>query len=120
MLRVKNKEETVKSAREKQLVMCKGIPVRLSADFSGEILQAGLNGGAQYKCGKKRIKNSNQEYQRGYHLELEERGEFPGGPLTRTRLSLPGPRFHPCWGTKILGATQHSTRPTHEPPYKKC
>ena len=38
MLKVKNKEETVKSAREKLLVMCKGNPIRVSADFSAETL----------------------------------------------------------------------------------
>ena len=38
ILKVKNKEEILKSAREKQLVMCKGKPIRVSADFSAESL----------------------------------------------------------------------------------
>ena len=40
MLKVKDKERILKAAREKQLVTYKGIPIRLSADFSTETLQA--------------------------------------------------------------------------------
>ena len=36
----KDKERILKSAREKQKVNCKGVPIRLSADFPKEILQA--------------------------------------------------------------------------------
>ena len=35
------KERILKAAREKQLVIYRGVPIRLSADFSKEILQAG-------------------------------------------------------------------------------
>ena len=35
-----DKEKTLKAAREKQLVTYQGAPIRLSADFSAEILQA--------------------------------------------------------------------------------
>ena len=38
MPRVKDKERILKAAREK--VTCKGIPIRLSANFSKETLQA--------------------------------------------------------------------------------
>ena len=38
--KIKYKEKIVKSAREKQKVTYKGIPIRLSADFSAETLQA--------------------------------------------------------------------------------
>ena len=38
--KVKDKEKTLKAAREKQLVTYKGGPIRLSADFSAETLQA--------------------------------------------------------------------------------
>ena len=38
--KVKDKERTLKSAREKQLVTYKGVPIRLSADFSKETFQA--------------------------------------------------------------------------------
>ena len=40
MPKVKDKQRIVKAARKKQLVMYKGTPIRLSADFSTEILQA--------------------------------------------------------------------------------
>ena len=38
--KVKDKEEILKAAREKKLVAYKGAPIRLSADFSMETLQA--------------------------------------------------------------------------------
>ena len=40
MLVVKDKEIILKAAREKQLVIYEGVPIRLSADFSKETLQA--------------------------------------------------------------------------------
>ena len=40
MLRVKYKERILKVAREKQLVSYKEVPIRLSADFIRETLQA--------------------------------------------------------------------------------
>ena len=40
MPKVKNKERILKAAREKQRVTYKGVPIRLSGDFSNEILQA--------------------------------------------------------------------------------
>ena len=38
--KVKDKKRILKAAREKETVTYKGVPVRLSADFSKEILQA--------------------------------------------------------------------------------
>ena len=40
MTKIKDKERILKAAREKQQITYKGIPIRLSADFSAEILQA--------------------------------------------------------------------------------
>ena len=40
MPKVKDKERILKAAREKQRVIYKGVPIRLSADFSKETLQA--------------------------------------------------------------------------------
>ena len=40
MPKVKDKERILKAVREKKLVSYKGIPIRLSADFSKETLQA--------------------------------------------------------------------------------
>ena len=38
--KVKDKEKILKAAREKQRVTYKGVPIRLSANFSKETLQA--------------------------------------------------------------------------------
>ena len=38
--KVKDKKTILKAAREKQLVTCRSVPIRLSADFSKETLQA--------------------------------------------------------------------------------
>ena len=38
--KVKDKERILKAAREKQRITYKGVPIRLSADFSKETLQA--------------------------------------------------------------------------------
>ena len=38
--KIKDKESILKAAREKEVVTYKGLPIRLSADFSKEILQA--------------------------------------------------------------------------------
>ena len=40
MSKVKNKKRILKAAREKKLVTYSGVPIRLSADFSKETLQA--------------------------------------------------------------------------------
>ena len=40
MPKVKDKDRILKSAREKQLVTYRGVPIRLSADFLKETLQA--------------------------------------------------------------------------------
>ena len=40
MPRAKDKERILKAAREKQIVTHKGVPIRLSADFSKDTLQA--------------------------------------------------------------------------------
>ena len=40
MPKVKDKERILKAAREKELVTYRGVPIRLSADFSKETFQA--------------------------------------------------------------------------------
>ena len=40
MPKVKDKEKILKATREKQLVTYRGVPIRLSADFSKATLQA--------------------------------------------------------------------------------
>ena len=39
LAKIKDKERILKAAREKDTVTCKGVPIRLSADFSKETLQ---------------------------------------------------------------------------------
>ena len=40
LTKMKDKEKILKAAREKKQITFKGIPIRLSADFSAETLQA--------------------------------------------------------------------------------
>ena len=40
MPKLKDKERLLKAAREKQFITYRGVPIRLSADFSKETLQA--------------------------------------------------------------------------------
>ena len=40
LLKIKDRERTLEAAREKDTVTYKGLPIRLSADFSKETLQA--------------------------------------------------------------------------------
>ena len=44
LMKIKYKEEILKAAREKQQLTHKGIPIRITADLSTEILQARRNG----------------------------------------------------------------------------
>ena len=39
LAKIKDKQRILKAAREKETVTCKGVPIRLSADFSKETLQ---------------------------------------------------------------------------------
>ena len=43
MPKVKDKERILKATREKETVTYKGVPIRLSADFSKETLQARMD-----------------------------------------------------------------------------
>ena len=52
MPKVKDKERILKAAREKQSVTYKGVPIRLSADFSKETLQAGRDWQEAFKVMK--------------------------------------------------------------------
>ena len=54
MPKVKDKERILKAAREKQLVTYRGIPIRLSGDFSKETLQARRDGQEIFKVMKSR------------------------------------------------------------------
>ena len=52
MPKVKDKENILKAAREKQIVTYRGFPIRLSADFSKETLQAGKDWQEAFKVMK--------------------------------------------------------------------
>lgn len=72
MAKVKNKKRLLKATTKKQLVVYKGNPTRLSADFSVETFQARREWQDVFKM-LKRKKTYYQEYttQQGYHKELE-------------------------------------------------
>ena len=40
LTKIKDKEKNIKTTRKKQQITCKGIPIRISADFSAKTLQA--------------------------------------------------------------------------------
>ena len=73
MAKIKDKEKILKPAREKQLVMYKGTPISLSADFSAETLQARRERHEIFKV----IKGKNLQPRilllTGYHSDLNER-----------------------------------------------
>ena len=54
MSKIKDKERILKAAREKKLVTYRGVPIRLSADFSKETLQAGSDWQEIFKVMKSR------------------------------------------------------------------
>ena len=70
MSKVKDKKRILKTARENQRVTYKGVPIRLSADFSKETLQARRN---WQEVSKARIYNLDYSIQQTYHLELKGR-----------------------------------------------
>ena len=73
MSKVKDKEKILKAAKEKQLALYYGTPIRQSADFLAEAFQART---ICSKCWKK--KPPNQEYStwQSYHSEMKERESF--------------------------------------------
>ena len=73
MPKVKDKERILKAAREKQLVTYRGIPTRLSADFSKETLKARRDWQEIFKVIKSKDLQTNFLYQQSYHLELKDR-----------------------------------------------
>ena len=73
MPKVKSKEKILKAAREKQLVTYKGVPIRLSADFSKETLQARRDWQEIFKVMKSGTYSQDCSTQQSYHLELKGR-----------------------------------------------
>ena len=71
MPKVKDKERILKTAREKQLVTYRGVPMTLSADFSKETFQARRDWQEIFKVMKSRDLQSRLLYPARYHLELK-------------------------------------------------
>ena len=69
MAKVSDKERILKAAREKQNVTYKGTPIRFSADFSTETLQARREWQEIFKVLKEKICNLEYSIQQEYHLK---------------------------------------------------
>ena len=67
----KDKERILKAAREKETVTYIGVPIRLSADFSKETLQARRGWNKVFKVMKRKARTYIQDYsnQQSHHLE---------------------------------------------------
>ena len=73
MPKVKDKENILKATRGKQRVIYKGVSIRLSADFSKEILQARKDWQEVFKVMKRKDLQPRLFIQQSYHLELKGR-----------------------------------------------
>ena len=71
--KIKDKEKILKAAREKETVTYKGAHIRLSADFSEEILQARGGWKEVFKVVKSRDLTQDYSIQQAYHLEWRHR-----------------------------------------------
>ena len=71
LARIKDKERILKATREKQTVTYKGVPMRLSADFSKENLQLRKGWKEVSKSCKTRTYIQDYSIQKSCHLELE-------------------------------------------------
>ena len=70
MTKVKYRQRIVKAAREKQLVTYRGVPIRLSPDFSKETLQARRDWQEIFKVMKgKDLYIQEYSTQQSYHLD---------------------------------------------------
>ena len=65
--KVKHNKRILKAAREKQIITYKGVPIRLSADFSKETLQARRNWQEVFKVMKSKDLQPRILYLAKYH-----------------------------------------------------
>ncbi|KAK1346386.1 hypothetical protein QTO34_000242 [Cnephaeus nilssonii] len=73
MPRAKDKERILQAAREKQLVTYKGVPIRLSADFSTETMQARWEWQEIFKViNSKNLQPNYSTKQREFYQKLKE------------------------------------------------
>ena len=78
MPKVKDTERILKAATEKWLVIYRGVPIRLSADFSKENLQASRNGQEIFKVMKSRDLQPRFLYPAKLSFRIkEQRKSFP-------------------------------------------
>ena len=71
--KIKDKERILKAAREKETVSYKGLPIKLSADFSKETLQARRGWKEVFQVMKGKDLHPNYSVQQSYHLEWKGR-----------------------------------------------
>ena len=72
--KINDKERILKTAREKETATYKGVPIRLSADFSKEMLQARRGWKEVFEVMKDRdLHPRYYSIQQGYHLEWKSR-----------------------------------------------
>ena len=71
--KIKDKERILKAARENVTVTYEGVPIRLSADFSKETLQARRGWKELFKVMKARTYIQDDSIQQSYHLEWKGR-----------------------------------------------
>ena len=67
--KVKDKERILKAARGKETVNYKGVPIRLSADFSKETLKGKRDWQEVFKVMKSKDLHSRLLYPANYHVE---------------------------------------------------
>ena len=72
MTRLKDKERTLKAAREKHVVTYKGAPIRLSSDFSSETFQARRKWCEIFKVMKSKDLQSRLLYPAKLSFKIEE------------------------------------------------
>ena len=73
MPKIKDKKRILKAARERQSVNYKGVPIRLSADFSKETLLARSDWQGIFKVMRSRDLQPRLLYPAKHHLELKGR-----------------------------------------------
>ena len=73
--KIKCKGKILKAAREDQQITYKGIPLRLSADFSAEILQDRREWQDIFKVMKGKIYNQDYCTQQGSHSDKTEKSK---------------------------------------------
>ena len=73
LAKIKDKERILEAQREKETVTYKGVPIRLSADFSKEILQARRAWKEVFKVMKGKDHIQDYSIQQSYHLEWKGR-----------------------------------------------